>query len=176
MARERVEERFAVDVVDRNCHVTVVTYITECRATATASLGKAAFGTGNELEPAIAKVPKELVILEIMIFGLVCLRIDVAVGNEQFLPSVIIKINEARAPFQLVVTGSAQSGLICDVFEAAPAVVIERAVVLGKIGDQQVEPAIVVVIPHGDAHRGLRAAVRADRAPRLKPDLFKGSF
>jgi hypothetical protein len=73
MARERVEERFAVDVVDRNCHVTVVTYITECRATATASLGKAAFGTGNELEPAIAKVPKELVIADCMTSPLACL-------------------------------------------------------------------------------------------------------
>src|SRR5207244_802033 len=83
----------------------VVTYITESRAAAAASFGKAALGAGNKFKPAIAKVAEKLVVLEIMISSLVCLRIDVAVRNKQFLPAVVIKINEARAPFQLLVSG-----------------------------------------------------------------------
>src|SRR5579872_3263542 len=92
-----------------------------------------------------------------MIF--VYLGIDVAVGENQIGPAVIVEVEKHRAPAQILGV-QAQAGSESGVGEGAVAiVVVERRRIVGEVGFEDVEAAIAVVVGDGCAHAGLLAAV-----------------
>ena len=82
-----------------------------------------------------------------------------AVGHEEVLPAVVVKVGKARAPADEGPGGVDEAGGGGDVLEeAAPIVLVESIVVEGEVGDVEVEVAIVVVIGRRRAHTRLGIA------------------
>ena len=78
-----------------------------------------------------------------------------AVDLNDVLPSIVVVIDKAAAPGHIVVV-DAHTGCEGEVAETSIAiVVIEVAGIVGKVGLEDVEPAIAIVIGHCNAHAGL---------------------
>src|SRR4030095_16417368 len=60
--------------------------------------------------------------------------------------------------------------------EAVPLVTIEGIVVVGEIGQVQVEAPVIVIISNGYSHAGLLAAVFVECESRRITDVFKGGL
>ena len=87
-----------------------------------------------------------------------------AVANQDVSPAVIVEVEKAAAPAKILRV-LAKTALKRGVFEACPAeIAVERWSVASKIGFDEVEIAIEIIIGCGDAHAGLRLAVGAERA------------
>src|SRR4051812_39026875 len=89
------------------------------------------------------------------------LRVDVAVDLDDVRPAVVVAVDEAASPGDVAVV-DADAGGEGHVGEGSVAVVVvEVAGIVGKVGFEDVEVAIAVVIAYGDAHAGLLVAVVA---------------
>src|SRR5207302_2396605 len=101
-----------VQIVDYYVHVTVVVEISE-RATASKILCPNRFPglEGNILEAAVSQVSIEDLGLPVrnVQFSVGDLRVDVAVGEKQVLPPIIIKIHKAHAEPQVLAVDSESS-------------------------------------------------------------------
>src|ERR1700727_1126658 len=85
-------------------------------------------------------------------------RIDVAVTNENVGPAVIVEIEEAATPAQILRV-RAQPCSKGVVFETSSSqIVIERWSVAGEVGLDQVEVAVKIKVSGGDAHARRRLA------------------
>src|SRR5579864_87367 len=90
----------------------------------------------------------------------VCLRVDMAVDQEKIRPAIIVEVEKHGAPTEIA-SMSAESGRIGYIGEGSVAVVvIERRGVVGKVGAEEIEIAVAVVVGNGGAHAGLLATVR----------------
>ena len=70
----------------------------------------------------------------------------------------------------------AEAALKCGVLEISPAeIAIERRGVAGKIGLDEIEIAVEIVIGGGDSHPGLRLAVGAESAARFQCNVREGA-
>src|SRR5205823_6152663 len=97
-------------------------------------------------------------------FELLDFGIDVAVANQDVSPAVVVEAENAAAPAKILRV-LAKTALKRGVFEACPAeIAVERWSVASKIGFDEVEIAVEIIIGSGDAHAGLRLAVGAQRA------------
>src|SRR5260370_19368970 len=86
-----------------------------------------------------------------------------SVHEQKIGPTVIIEIQEHRAPAK-VLSMEPQSGGEGYVIECAiPVVAIERGSVVRKVRAKDVQLAITVEVGHGAAHAGLRAPVFVER-------------
>src|SRR5215467_3585207 len=90
--------------------------------------------------------------------------INVAIGEKQIEPAVIVIIEEAGAPTQK------WNGRVCDTRGIAhisktglAVVAIECVVVVGKVGDRKIHLAIAVVVADSNSHRRLLAAFVVER-------------
>ena len=87
------------------------------------------------------------------------LGIDVAVGDEDVEPAIVVQIDEADAPAEIARV-DAKAGEVGVVFKGAVAeVLVERVGVAGEVGLDDVEQAVAVEVADADAHAGLRLAV-----------------
>src|SRR5260370_12081262 len=81
------------------------------------------------------------------------LRIDVAVGNKQIKPAIVVKVEKASAETEDVVGGYGDTNLIADFLETAFAVVMPDVIGrLLEIGDVKVRPPVVFVVATRHAH------------------------
>ena len=99
------------------------------------------------------------------------LRVDVAVGDEDVLPAVVVEVEEVDAEADILAV-DAETGLDARVDEARAVVAVQRGHLFGEVGPDDVEPAVAVVVADADAHarRARRRArrTRSRRAPRSR--------
>src|SRR5229473_176504 len=110
---------------------------------------------GDLVEGAVAIVAMEQQRLAIAGTGLqrVDLRIDVAVGDENVEPGVVVHVEESGAPAHVGIAGLADAGSPTDVVETLRThVAIEGVGLLFEVGDEEAEAAAMVVIAPVDAH------------------------
>src|SRR5579872_3514677 len=98
------------------------------------------------------------------------------IGDKEVLPSVLIEIHKSGSPPKLAVTRSSQSRGIGHIIELPVVVVVKRVVVFGKVRDQDIHPAIVIIVTDRNPHGRLRPAIAAHRTTRLHTDLFKSAI
>src|SRR5208283_4905077 len=92
-------------------------------------------------------------------------------ADENVGPAIVVEIEEAAAPSQIL-RMQAKSGLEGGIFEAPVALVaIERGCISGKIGFQNVEVAVEIVISGRDSHARLWFPVGAKHATGFQPHL-----
>src|SRR5437870_12379363 len=97
-----------------------------------------------------------------------------AVDHKQIDPSVVIIIEEFRAPAHVRKTYRGDFSRVRNVGERTSAVVmIERVIVVVEVSYKQVGLSVMVVVAHRDTHASLFAAVLVDCRPRRKSDLLK---
>ena len=116
---------------------------------------------GDVLELAVAQIAVEILVLGVgcVHVGTVHFGVDVAVGDEDVEPAVVVHVEEADAPAEKAGV-DAEAGEVGAVVEVEPAQVqVERIGVAGEVGLDDVEEAVAVVVADGDAHAGLRLAV-----------------
>jgi len=86
-------------------------------------------------------------------FQSVDLRIDVAVGDEDVEPGVVIHVEKSGAPADVGVAGLAHAGSPTDVVETLRThIAIERVGLLLEVGNKEAETPAVVVIAPVDSH------------------------
>ena len=79
--------------------------------------------------------------------GVVDLRIDVAVDEDEVLPAGVVEVDEGVAPADVGNAGVGDAGLMRDVGEVEVAVVaIEGGVLVAEVGDGDADPAVVEVV------------------------------
>src|SRR5260370_13370752 len=87
------------------------------------------------------------------------LRVDVAVGDKQIEPSVVVDVQKARAPAEKGDGRLRDAHLVAYVSEVGVAIVaVERAVGDGEGGVIEIDEAIVGIVARGDSHAGSLAA------------------
>ena len=75
-------------------------------------------------------------------------------GDEKIDPSIVVEIEKPRAPFHVGIAGSSHACFPTDVVKARGAqIVVEAIPLVHEVGDEDVEPAIVIVIAEVHAHR-----------------------
>src|SRR2546423_13247980 len=85
--------------------------------------------------------------------------IDVSIDLQHVRPAVIIIINEAATPSNVLVVDADSRGE-CNVTKGSVAVVvIEVARVVGEVGLENIKPSVAVIIGEGNAHSALLVAV-----------------
>src|SRR5260370_16778099 len=149
------QRRIAV-VGDDDIHVAVVVEVGESSAAAHVGGLKSVAGRLRHLdELSFAVVMKQRIDLFVGGFlrRLLDLRIDVAVGNKQIKPAIVVKVEKASAETEDVVGGYGDTNLIADFLETAFAVVMPDVIGrLLEIGDLKVQPAAVVLAAMQQAH------------------------
>src|SRR5262249_48885174 len=147
--------------------IPIVEHVAKCRATPGMKRQRCkARLLGNLVKCAVAIVAmKEERFLETRTgVKRIDLRIDMAVGNKNVEPSVVVHVEERRSPADVWIAWLADTGGPTDVVEAflAP-VVIERVGLLLKVRNEKAEtPAVVVVAPI-HAHVAKLHALAAER-------------
>src|SRR5208283_1203460 len=132
---------------------------------------------GHIEELAVAAVPIEQArLLECLAdAAAVEVGIDVAVGDDDILPAVVVEVEEADAPAD-VLGVDGEAGLGGDLGETNLAeVAVEVGDVAGEIGLDDVEPAVVIVIGGRGAHAGLLMAVLVIGDAGQGPALGEGA-
>src|SRR5438067_10404896 len=105
------------------------------------------------------------------------LRIDVAIGDENVRPSVIVEIYKLRAEAEernAYRSKTPRPGHIGEF--AAVVVMVEIIGIIGKVRLDNVRPAIVIVICRIDTHAGLLASVGAVCDTRLGSNFCEDTF
>src|SRR4029077_14417223 len=128
------------------------------------SLGDArAHFRGDILEMAIAEVFVDQAWILEGLSGVVALnlRVDVAIDLNDVGPAVIVVIDEAAAPRDILIVDANPGGKGSVAEGSIAVVVIEVAGVVGEVCFENVEPAIAVVVGHAHAHAGLLVAILA---------------
>ena len=167
-----------VDAVDDYVEVAVVVVVSEGAAAGGDGSGHAGAGLAGDLfELAVAQVAIEVFVLGV---GRIDVRavhfgIDVAVGDEDVEPAVVVHVEEADAPAE-VAGVDAEAGEVGVVVEVAAAEVqIEGVGVAGEVGLDDVEEAVAVEVSDGNAHAGLGLAVGRVGDAGLDGDVFEGA-
>ena len=100
----------------------------------------------------------------------------VALSDEKIFPAVIVVIQKANAPSGVQHSGAGDAGAEAGVIKSGVAIVlVERVALVGKIGDDQVRPTIIVIVGKVDAHAGVGAAVAVNGSLREETHFFKSS-
>src|SRR4030088_3502158 len=104
----------------------------------------------------------------------ISLRVGVAVGNEQIDPAVVVVIEELGSPADISKAYRSHSGFEGNVRERIGAnVAVKNIVFIVEVGDEYIEPSIVIIVTQRDAHASLFGAVSVDRHARFESDLAK---
>ena len=130
---------------------------------------------GHVLEAPVAQVPVEELRLPIGDVQLSTgqLRVDVAVGDEDIRPAVVVEVEEIDAEAEVLAV-DAEPRLDARVDEAGAVVAVQRGHLFGEVGPDDVEPAVGIVVADPDAHPGERHAVLVERRSGGNRDLAEG--
>src|ERR1044072_1259056 len=102
------------------------------------------------------------------------LRIHVTVRHEQVHPTIVVVVEKFRSPANVRKTDCRDLRRVRYIRKRQFAVVVVKGVVIVvKIGDKQIEVAVVIVVGNGYTHGALFAAVLVHRRAGKKPDLLK---
>ena len=102
---------------------------------------------------------------------LVHLGIDVAVGEEDVEPAVVVEVDEPGAPAEPSRVEAEAAGERPVLAEAVTEVGVQRRRVAGEVRLDDVEGAVAIVVADADAHAGLRLAVLAVGAAGADADV-----
>src|ERR1700722_4144423 len=145
---------------------TIIVQVTGSQSAADPGLLKDFSGTGGHVHkavPVIAEQEKRLAIAEIGIAELDSVEI-VALGNQEVLPAVIVVVEKNGNPAGVRHADLSQTGGEAGIVEGAIAIVLIQSIALiGKVGDEKVRPAVVIVVGEVDAHAGKRTTVAVHR-------------
>src|SRR5207302_1146123 len=160
-----------IPIVDADVTVTVVIDIAEGGPAArTFFCQSAAALHGNLRKGSIAVVSVQQLALAIVI----SLRVSVAVGNEQIDPAIVVVIEELSSPAHVRKTYLGHCGLVGNIRERVLSdVAVKDIVFIVEVGNENVEPSVVVIVTHCDAHAPLLGAVSVDRHSRFESDFAK---
>ena len=161
------EQAGVVHVADDDIDLAVVEQVAECCSTAYADSGEScAFDCRDELELSVGEVVEEQRALGVCgapVGVFVGLGINVAVGDEEILPAVVVVVEESVAEAYEGDSWCADTCLVADIGEGSRAVVAEEhVVVVGERSADDAEVAIVLVVAGGEAHVGNLAAVAVE--------------
>ena len=170
--------RKIIDGVDDDVDVAVVVEISERAAPRGHWRGDARPGIeGNVVKAAGAQIFVEQLALRVarFRFELLDLGIHVAVANQDVGPAVVVEVEKAAAPAEILRV-LAEAALKRGVLEIRAAqIAVERRSIAGKIRFDEIEIAVEIVIGGGDAHAGLWLAVGAERAAGFDGDVGEGA-
>src|ERR1700679_263992 len=160
--RWRVESRRSIDAIDNGVEIAVVVVVANGKpARRNIGLNAGTAAKTHVLKLAVAQVAVKIFALRVGCVdrGMVDLGVDVAVGDQDVEPAVIVDVQKADAPAKQARV-DAQTGLIGAVVEGTVAQVhVERIRVSGEVGLDDVEQTVAVVVAHRDTHAGLGFAV-----------------
>src|SRR5216683_2966269 len=156
------KRRRSVHVADHRGHAAIIPQVAD-RQTARRTYGRdpGPRRRGNIREGSVAIVviqnPGLLEIAAEMLA--IHFRVDVAVGEEQIGPAVVVEIEKRDAPAEVLRVEPESRGKGFVVEGAVAIVAVERGGIVGEIGFEQIEFAVAVVVGNGRAHAGLLAPV-----------------
>src|ERR1700674_5533161 len=105
---------------------------------------------------------------------MISLRVGVAVGNEQIDPTVVVVIEKLSSPAYIRKAYRGHSGIVGNIGERiASNVAVKDIVFIVEVGNEYIEPAVVIIVAHSDAHAALLGTVSVDRHTRFESDLAK---
>src|SRR6266849_205274 len=105
---------------------------------------------------------------------MISLRIRMAVGDAQIDPAVIVVIEELSPPADIRNTDRGHSGIVGNIGERIGSnVAVKDIVFIVEGGNEYIEPSVVIIVAHSDAHAALLATVSVDRRTRFESDLAK---
>ena len=171
---ETKQVRTIVHVRDRDVNVSIVVEVGEGRAATGLRHGDRVSQAFTDIgETAGAEIAIDDLALLVTRFGLELnhFRINVAVGQKQIQPAVVVEVDPARAPSQppRVDADSSRKRPILAVPVAR--VGVERRRVAGEIRFEHVHRPVAIVVADGDAHAGLRLPVLTVRAAARHADV-----
>src|SRR5258706_13750187 len=96
------------------------------------------------------------------------------VGNEQIDPPVVVVIENLGSPADIRKADRRHSGIVGNICERiATNTAVKHIVFIVEVGDEYVEPSVVVIVTQRDAHAALLGAVSVNRHARFESDLLK---
>jgi len=100
----------------------------------------------------------------------------VALSDEEILPAVVVVVEEADAPSGMRHSGASNAGSETGIGESGVRIVlVEGIALIGKIGDDEIGPAIVIVVGEIDTHAGVGAAVAINGDFGEEAHFFEGA-
>src|SRR5215469_10099737 len=97
-----------------------------------------------------------------------------ALSDEEILPSVVIVVEEADSPTRVGQGHLANARGHTGISKRAVTIVLVKSVALiGQIGDNDVRPAIVIVVGEVHTHTGVGSAVHVDCHRGSEADVFE---
>ena len=97
--------------------------------------------------------------------------------NEEILPSIVVIVDESKAPSRVELRRGADAGQRRDVVESPITVVLVEGIPLvGQVCHYNIRPAVIVVIGEVDAHSGKRLPFGVHRHSGLEADFLEGSI
>src|SRR5260370_11422017 len=130
-------------------------------------------GDIHEILAGVSKKKHRFAIAEIWVVQFNRVQV-VALRDKEIVPSIVVVIQKANAPSGVQHGGARNSRAEAGIGETGVAIVlVERVALVGEIRDDQVRPAIIVIVGKVDAHAGVGAAVTVNGNLREQPDLFE---
>src|SRR5713226_1235981 len=132
-------------------------------------------GDIHELFAGVSKKKHRFAIAEIWVVQFNSVQV-VALRDKEIFPSIVVVIQKANAPSGVQHGGARNAGAEAGIGETGVTIVlVERVALVGEIRDDQVRPAIIVIVGEVDAHTGVGAAVTVNGNLREQADLFERS-
>src|SRR5271166_6224258 len=152
------QRRNTIEVIDDHIEFAVVEQIAYRQAPANIGLGeRRSLDSGDQFEPLAADVMKKQGTLGITRPPrlLVDDWVDMAVGNNQVLPAIVVIIEKSSAPAEEWNCRFGYPHLITDVCKVGVTIVaIKRVVIVGESGVVEIGEAVVLIVANRDAHGG----------------------
>ena len=106
--------------------------------------------------------------------GLLNFRINVAIGDKNVEPAIIVVIEEAATKAENLARGNRDTRRVADFVEEALAIVMPEVVgTFLEIGDVKIQVAIVVKVAERDAHGRHGLALPGERHSGQEPNLLE---
>src|SRR5258707_9176503 len=103
---------------------------------------------------------------------MISLRIRMAVGDEQIDPAIVVVIKELSPPADVRKAYRGPSRIVGNIGERiATNVAVKDIVFIVEVGNEYIQPAVVVIVTHRNAHAPLLGAISVDRHARFESDL-----
>src|SRR6266480_2669741 len=168
------EFRSAVQVVDHNIDIAIIIQIPKCDAAAYTSLQKGA----AELKAYFCKGSVTVVLMNEVALAIAWdLRVDMAIGNKQINPTVIVVVEKLGTPTDIRETYSSDIGSVGNIGERIVTIVVEEGVVVViEVSFEYVQLAIMIIVSHGNAHASLFTAILINGRTGVEPDLLECSI
>src|SRR5260370_33535836 len=129
----------------------------------------------HELSAGGSKKKHRFAIAEIWVVEFNSVQV-VALRDKKIFPSIVVVIQKANAPSGVRHGGARNTSAEAGIGETGGAIVlVERVALVGEIRDDQVRPAVIVIVGEVDAHAGVGAAGTVNGNLREQADLFERS-